>query len=227
MLSQRQWILLGGSALVAGFVEWYWGAGPVAGAQIVAGYVANTFTRGQHLTSSTLTDGVVVETPAELEAAAANVLGFVPDSDAYALARMGRSEGVDGMAFRMHVALNDLDNLRAHYPSTYPTVAALMTHSKVARADGHFSAQNLGKRYSTARDPYEFDYALAQQVQQEHDQGIDPTGGAAHFVDKDGPLYVDHVRVSFDDYVAARAKEGLTPTTLDGATENFVVFVTA
>ncbi len=227
MLSQRQWLILGGSALAAGLVEWYWGAGPVAAVSIVTGYVANTFTRGRALTSSTLVDDVVTETPAELQAAAATVLGFVPDADTYALARMGRSEGVDGMAFRMHVALNDLAELQAHYPSTYPNVVGLMTHSKVARADGHYSRQKLGKRYGTSADPYEGDYALAQQVIAEHAQGVDPTGGAAHFVDKDGPLYVNHVRVSFDDYAAARAAEGLVPQTLAGASDNFVVFVNA
>ena len=227
MLSKRQGIILGASALVAGFVEWYWGAGTVAGVQVVAGYVANVFARGSHLTSSTLVNDVVQETPAELEAAAANVLGFVPDADTYALARMGRSEGVDGMEYRMHVALNDLDQLRAHYPSTYGSVVALMTHSKVARADGHFSRQNLGKRYATTSDPYEGDYKLAAQVIADHAQGVDPTGGATKFVDKDGPLYVGGQRATFDELAAAWGQEGLTPTTLEGASDNFVVFVPA
>jgi len=227
MLTQRQWIILGGSALAAGFLEWYWGAGPVAGAQIVADYVANAFERGRHLSSSTLSEGVVLETPAELQSRAAAVLGFMPDADTLALARMGRSEGVDGMAFRMHVLLNDLDNLRAHYPSTYGSVVALLTHSKVARADGHFSAQGLGKRYSSAKDPYEGDYALAAQVLEEHAQGIDPTGGATKFVDRDGPLYVDGQRATFDELAASWGREGLTPTTIAGASDNFVIFVPA
>lgn len=225
-LSERQWAILGGAALVAGFVEWKWGA--VAAVEIAGGYVSNVFARGSVLSSSTLVAGVVQESPDDLAAAAAGVLGFTPDPDTLALARMGRSEGVDGMEYRMHVALNDLAYLQGQYGTgVYSSVLALMIHSKVASADGHFSKQSLGKRYSTAHDPYAGDYALAQQVQSDHASGIDPTGGARQFIDKDGPLYVDGVLASYADFVAERATEGLAPTTLPNATDNFIVFQAA
>lgn len=217
----ERWIILGGSAAVAGYVAWRWGF-PSA-VQIVTGWVANTFERGHRLSSSTLVDGVVQESPEQLEAAAAGVLGFTPDADTLALARMGRSEGVDGEEYRMHVALNDLEHLQASgFGNTYPSVVALMTHSKNARADGHFSAQGLGKRYSTAHDPYEGDYALAQKVLVDRAAGFDPTGGARKFVDKDG------LTMPFAALAATWAQEGLVPApTLEGASDNFVTFVPA
>ncbi len=217
----RQYVILGASAVAVGYIAWRWGfPGAV---EIVTGWVANTFERGHRLSSSTLVGGVVQESPAELAAAAADVLGFTPDPDTLALARMGRSEGVDGQEYRMHVALNDLDHLQATYGSgVYSSILALMTHSKIARVDGHFSVQDgTGKRYGTSHDPYEGDYALAQKVLADRAQGFDPTGGALKFVDKDGIS-------SFPDLVASWAKEGLTPAPpLEGASDNFVTFIPA
>lgn len=223
-LSERQWAILAGTAVAAGWIELKWGA--VAAVQIAGGYVSNVFARGSVLSSSTVVAGVVQESPDDLATAAAGVLGFAPDADTLALARMGRSEGVDGMEYRMHVALNDLASLQASYgPGVYSSILALMIHSKNAAADGHFSKQNLGKRYSTAHDPYEGDYALAQQVQADHAAGVDPTGGATKFIDKSGPLYVNGVKVDYDTFVQSWAP--LVPTTLPNATDNFVVFQAA
>jgi hypothetical protein len=186
------------------------------------------FDRGHKLSTGTLTDGVVEETPEQLGIQAAMVLGFVPDPNVLALARMGRSEGVDGMEYRMHVAINDLRYLQSVLGSgVYSSLLVLMTHSKVAAANGHFSAQRLGKRYSTAADPYEGDYQLAQKVLADDAQGVDPTGGARKFVDKSGPLYVDGQKATFDELAASWAGEGLRPVQLDGASDNFVVFVPA
>lgn len=222
-LSTRQWAILGASA-AAGYVLARYRS-VVAPASILGGYVSNVFARGSVLSSSTLSSGVVQEDPQALIDEASGVLGFTADPDTFALAKMGRSEGVDGMEGRMHVALNDLASLQATYGTgVYSSILALMIHSKNQAAEGHFSIQKLGKRYSTAADPYVGDYQLAQKVQQDHASGIDPTGGATHFVDKDGDLYVNHQLVDYDTYAANMATQGFTAQSYPGASDNFVIF---
>lgn len=205
-----------------GFILWKWG---VAAPIIAAGYVVNTFSRGNKLSDSTVVSGVVSESPEVLTDMASAVLGFTADVDTYSLARMGRSEGVDGMEYRMHVLLNDLYDLQTRYGATYATVTDLLTHSRNASANGHYSAQNLGKRYSTAKDPYEGDYQLAAKVLRDRASGIDLVDGATKFVDKSGPFYVDGEKTDYSGIVAAWAKDGYRPESLEGATDNFVVFV--
>jgi len=216
-------LLTGAAAAGVGFVLWKWGtAAPV----IAARWVMNTFNRGNKLSDSTLVDGVVQEIPEVLADMAAGVLGFYPDRDTLALARMGRSEGVDGMEYRMHVLINDWRDLNGRYPSTYPTIESVLTHSKNSRADGHFSTQALGKRFSSSKDPFEGDYALAQKVMADNAAGIDPTNGATKFVDKSGPFYVDGEKTDYAGIVAAWGADGYQPVdNLPGATDNFVIFV--
>jgi hypothetical protein len=218
----KEWLLAGAGVGVA-VLAWRYRSF-TAPAQILAGFALNTFERGARLTHTALDDnGVIPDDPDALVANAGLVLGRQPSSNAYALARMGRSEGVDGMEFRMHVALNDLDELHAHYPGTYRDVAALMLHSKNTLSDGHFSQQGLGKRYATSRDPYEGDYNLALAVMADHAAGVDPTGGAVKFVDKDS-FGVQEGADSYEATAASWASDGLEPATLEGASDNFVVF---
>lgn len=215
------------AAAVAGvlFVLYKWG-NPIVAIQIAGGWAASLVGRGEVLSSGTLVNGVVQEDPSDLVAQASAVLGFAADSDTYALARMGRSEGVDGMVYRMHVALNDLQSLQSTYGlGVYSSMTALMIHSKVAGADGHYSQQSLGKRYSTARDPFQADYALAQQVQSDHDSGIDPTGGATKFVDKSGFAAQPGATQTYAEVAAQWASNGYTAQNLPDASSNFVVFV--
>lgn len=200
---------------------------PVAPVQIALDYVTNIVGRGNKLSDGTLVDGVVQEIPEVLQDMATAVLGVQADPNTLALARMGRSEGVDGMEIRMHVALNDLANLQRVYGyGVYSSMLALMTHSKIARADGHFSAQNLGKRYSTARDPFEADYALAQKVESDRANGIDLASGATKFVDKSG-FGVQTGTGSYEDTAASWAAQGYVAQNVDGASSNFVIFVPA
>lgn len=217
-------LLLGAASAGVGFVLLKWG---VAAPSIAAGWVMNTFTRGNKLSESTIVDGVVQEIPEVLNDMAEAVLGFRPDPDTYALARMGRSEGVDGMEYRMHVALNMLAYDQSRYGTNiYSSFEALATHSKNSRADGHFSAQGLGKPFSTSKDPYEGDYALAQKVLADRAAGIDPTNGGLKFVDKSGPFSIDGETATYSDIVALWGKDGYTPLApLPGASSNFVVFV--
>jgi hypothetical protein len=215
------------AAAGVGFVLWNWG---IAAPVVAVGYVLNTFDRGNKLSDSTVVSGVVSESPEVLTDMASAVLGFTADVDTYSLARMGRSEGVDGMEYRMHVLLNDMADLQARYGMTYDTVTDLLTHSKIARADGHYSEQNLGKRYATTKDPYEGDYLLAQKVLADRARGIDLVDGATKFVDKSGPFYIHDpitgasVKTDYNGIVAEWAKDGFHPENLQGATDNFVVF---
>jgi hypothetical protein len=221
-LSPRQWQLVGvGAAAGVGFLLWKYGT---AAGEIAVGAVTNVFSRGNRLNHTTTVAGVVPDDPQELIDEASAVLGRPIDADTYALARMGRSEGIDGMEYRMHVALNDLADLQGRYGTNiYSSVLALMVHSKNAIADGHFSDQGLGKRYATPRDPYAGDVLLAERVQADHAAGTDPTGGATKFVDKDS-FGVQAGTSSYEDQVSAWADEGLVPMNLPGASDNFVVF---
>lgn len=224
-MNARDWWIAGGIAAILGLVFWKWG-NPIVAAQIAENWAVNLVGRGNQLSFSTLSNGIVEEVPSVLVDMATATLGFDANMDTYSLARMGRSEGVDGEEYRMHVLLNDLADLQSTYGSgVYSSVTALLIHSKIAAADGHYSAQSEGKRYSTAHDPYEADYALAQKVMVDHASGTDPTGGAVKFVDKSGPFYVDGQKTDYDGIVAAWAKQGLTADdSLPNATTNFVVF---
>jgi hypothetical protein len=225
-MTERQLWFLGGAGAGLAFVVWKWG-NPVVAAQIAEQWAVNLVGRGNKLSESTLDDdGVIEEVPSVLTDMASAVLGFDADTDTYSLARAGRSEGVDGMEYRMHVILNMLDADQARYGTgIYSSVTMLAIHSKNATADGHYSKQGLGKPFSTSKDPYESDYALAQKVRADHAAGTDPTGGAVKFVDKSGPFSLDGEPATYDDIVAAWAKEGLIPDdTLPNATSNFVVF---
>lgn len=217
--------MLAGGAAIVGLAFWQ-GPTIVRGAQVAAGYVMNVFDRGHLLYESTLNDaGVVVEDPDVLRMMAEAVLGYECDLDTLALATMGRSEGVDGMEARMHVALNDLADLQATYgTNVYSSLSALMLHSKNAAADGHFSEQYLGKRYSTAHAPYEGDYHLAEKVREDHANGFDTSGGATKFVDKTAFSTQRGSKSTYEDKVAEWAHAGLVPANVDGATDNFVVF---
>lgn len=234
-MNDRAMWAIGVATAGLGWVVWKYG-NPVVAAQIAEGWAVNLIGRGsilsngtdganvQNADGTTGPAGVIVEAPSVLIAQATQVLNFAADADTYSLARMGRSEGVDGMEYRMHVAINDMNDLLSRGLTAYSSITALMTYSKNASANGHYSKQSLGKRYSTHADPYEADYALAQKVQADNDAGNDPTGGAIKFVDKSGPLYVGGQKVDYDTFVANWATEGLTPVNLPNATTNFVVF---
>jgi hypothetical protein len=221
------WIWAGGAALV-GLAIWQ-GPTIAAGVVVGAGYVLNMAQRGNLLCNfwTKSAQGVVLEDPASvLLPQAEAVLGYTPDLDTFALAVMGRSEGVDGMEVRMHVALNDLAELQQQYGlGVYSSIAALMLHSKESAADGHFSEQYLGKRYATDRCAYELDYHLAEKVRQDHAAGVDPSGGAVKFVDKDSfGVQRGTEQVTYEDKVAEWAQQGLAPFNVAGASDNFVVF---
>lgn len=231
MGEKTAWFLAAIGAGLA-FIVYKWG-NPIVAAQIAENWASNVIGRGNQLSFSTLSNGIVEEIPSVLTDMATGVLGFNADLDTYSLARMGRSEGVDGEEYRMHVLLNDLASLQAQYGGgVYSSITALLIHSKIAAANGHYSAQNEGKRYSTAHDPFESDYALAQKVLSDRAAGTDIAQGATKFVDKSGPFYVhdpstgETVKTDYQGIVDAWGAQGFTPIdNLPNATSNFVIFV--
>lgn len=189
----------------------------------------DVITRGARLTQTKLNgeDPAYIDTdPADLVAVAEDAFGgslahgAFSSLDVYALARMSRSEadardGDLSRTARMHVALNDARDLQW-------SPSRLMLYSKNADANGYFGEQRL-RRYATTRDPYAGDVQLAWRAIDEDAQGLDPTGGAVKFVDRDS-MGVQKGSGSFDALVERWAKEGLQPFNVDGLTDNFVVF---
>ncbi len=139
-------------------------------------------------------------------------LGRLVATDAYALARMIRSERGSGPQVERlavaHVALNDA---KEHGWSLLHTLVG---------PRGHFGPQR-GWRYATTRDPYESDLELAETVLAGSTR--DPTGGAVKFVHinafgkQEGTRTYEEVRDKW-------AREGLRPATVAGASSDFRVF---
>ena len=88
--------------------------------------------RGPRLTTCTVIDGVVQESPAELAAVAAMVVGRAVSEDAIALALMCRAEGGSGgqiqKVYRCHVAINQARALG------WTVVEVITYHQTPARA---------------------------------------------------------------------------------------------
>lgn len=139
--------------------------------------VADFAGRGARLTTChTDADGIVTDRPEDLLAAASATLGRDIDGNAYAAARMARSE--EGSADTLtkvrliNVAINQAQALGW-------TVWELMLFHKNNARQGHFGRQISG-RFSTVQDPYESDLAAAEQAFAIEDQ----TSGATNFADK-------------------------------------------
>jgi hypothetical protein len=208
------WKLLGGLAVVAGTVA-------AVGTETGRNFVQDLTRRGSRLTKTTLdADGKVPIDPFVLADQAGQVLNRAVDADAYALARMLRSEeGSAGPVVKRllgWVALNDAAELGWD-------LLELFTFSTVAARKGYFGKQ-ISRRYSTAQDPYENDLAIAELVIGELAAGkADPTSGAVKFVNKDA--FASQAGASSYEAVRARwAKEGLSPVLLAGAPDNLVFF---
>jgi hypothetical protein len=157
-------------------------------------------------------NGQVNADPESLRLEAAATLGRDVSMEAYALARMLRSEGGGGsvaeLQARAWVALNDA---AAHGWSILHTIAG---------PDGLFGQQR-GWRYASGKDPYERELGVAELVWSE--QLPDNTGGATKFVDIDS-FGVQPGTGTYAELVAKWAKERLEPFTVEGTGENFRVF---
>jgi hypothetical protein len=219
--NQRLGVLAGAGVL--GFVG-LWFFSP----RRIANVVADVVNRGELLTDTQLDDtGVIPFDPADLVEIASGVMGRPVSADTYALARMRRSEMAigesdDASALRIHVALNDLEDLNTRRLFGW-SAEDLITYSTHADHRGLFGEQNDGRRYASTKDPHVGDALLAEQVQQQHASGIDPTGGALKFVDR-GSMGAQVGSGSYDNLVVKWAAENLEPSTIPGYSENFVVF---
>lgn len=149
--------------------------------------------------------------PAELAAAAAEILGRPVDVDAFAVATMIRSEaGLGPVAEKAACAWVAINDSRAHGWSMIYTIAG---------PDRRFGHQ-AGWRYASGSAPYEDDLRIAEACLS--GQIGDPTGGAVKFVHISAFGIQPGTR-SFDDVAAAWAGEGITLYPLEGARADFRV----
>ena len=185
------WVLVG-----LGVAWWFFtGDTPV---DVLTGLVG----RGRRLSVRTIDDsGTVVESLGDLVAQAVAVLGTDVQPDAYLLASVSASEhpnaGEREKAAIQRVVINDA---AAHGWSKEYAVT-------VGKGMGHQS----GRRYSSARDPYEDDLRIA--VANLNGTQADETSGATNFVHKTGFK-------TLSDYSALCAKwyasSKIVPVALDG-----------
>lgn len=179
--------------------------------------VADVFTKGQKLSTSTLgTDGVVQQDPESLRTATSVVMGRDISADVYSLARMLRSEGAKEGNLRVHVALNDLADLG------WGSAFDLITYSTQAGARGRYGSQ-LHRRYASSRDPYQGDVLTAEAAMAEHASGVDRAQGATKFVDRSS-FGVQAGTGSFDALVQRWGADGLQPFTVPEYGDDLVLF---
>ena len=190
--------------------------------QTIKGTVSDVFTRGSKVTSSTMgSNGVIIEDPLSL-VGVASVMVPGTDADRYSLARMIRSEGADQGEIRGHVALNDLADLG------WSSLQYLLTYSTASWAKGRYGQQHSidgdgngqTRRYSTSKDPYEGDLAMAAKVINDHQYGIDPTGGAIKFIDRSSMSSPE----AFAAVNEAWTNDGLLAYSLPGYEEDLVLY---
>ena len=172
--------------------------------------------KGKRLNTTEVNDdGYVPNSPYDLLNEARGVMGYDIEQDVYALARSGRSEGKNGMEARMHVFMAQAEQAGL-------TVWNLTLHQPGSPKDGYFGTQR-GRRWASSRDPYEGDVKLAEKVYQEHNNGIDPTGGASRFVDKSAFGKQEGTR-TFAEVEEKWAKEGYQAYSYPDASSDFVLF---
>lgn len=175
--------------------------------------------RGPRLTTCTVVDGVVQETPAQLAAVAAMVVGRAVSEDAIALALMCRAEGGSGgqiqKVYRCHVAINQARALG------WSVVDVITYHQAPARAR-RFGEQVTG-RFASGRDCWQCDLDAAEYSLAQRDRGEDPTAGAVNFVDVGG-FGAQAGTGSFESVVERWAADGKVPGTLPDAPSGLVFF---
>lgn len=208
-MTWRRAAWIAGALAVAWFL-WGWGVP----------FVVDFAGRGRRLTHTTINDNLSVDEPPQaLAAAAAELLGRPVDVDAYAAARMVRSEEGDASdltkALLVHVAMNDAQR------KTGGDLLRVLTLSSVASRNGKFGKQT-SRRYSTRSDPYERDLLIAEEAIGEWRSGLDRSGGAVKFYHRQ-PLEIVGV-ASYEDIVASWGREGLQPFEIDGAPIGLVFF---
>ncbi len=197
------------------------GAAALGGTEKGRAIVLDMTKRGKRLSTTTLDGDLKVPIdPAQLARRASAVVGREVNVNAYALARMLRSEhgsaGPEVKRLLAWVCLNDAAELGW-------TVIRTLTYSTVIQRVGYFGRQ-ITRRYSTAQDPYEQDLRIAETVLDERASGSgDPTIGAVKFVDQSA--FSSQAGATSYAAVAARwAKEGLQPFRIPVAGSSLMFF---
>lgn len=153
-------------------------------------------------TSHQDTNGVVTEDPDDLLVQATNVIGRTISQDAYALARMVRSEaGAADLTTKVRLANVAMNQARALGWSVYDTI----TYHQTAFRDGRFGAQISG-RFASSKDPYEIDLKAAEQALQG-----DITGGATNFAHRSAFGKQLGTASNIQPFVDTMASEGKVP----------------
>jgi len=195
------------------------GALAVLGGPVAVTALADLTRRGRLLSTGTMgARGIINEVADVLRAEAERVTGRAVSLDAYALARMIRSEAGrqsnENKIARLWVALND-GRERGWTP--YETV----TQRRGTDLDGRFGTQSNGGRYATTHDPYEVDLLLAQGVLS--GAYANPIGAAVKFLDKRS-MGVQPGTRTYAAVTAEWATEGLVPYTVAALGDDLVFF---
>lgn len=177
MKAGEKWSLFGGVLIVA--VIAYFVLRKAMGLSVAAIFDFVGFDKGKQLSKRMgrkrlNAQGYIPVSPAKLIEEAQNVMGESITADEFALAASGRSEGVNGMIYRMHVMLNQADESGI---SVFD-----MTVRESGASNGFFGEQR-GRRWASPEAPYEGDILRARVAINEHAQGVDRTGGAGRYYD--------------------------------------------
>ena len=119
------------------------------------------------------------------------------------------------MEARMHVMMTQAEQAGL-------SVWALTLRQTGSPKNGFFGTQK-GRRWASSRDPYEGDVKVADKVYNDHNNGIDPTGGASRFVDKSAFGKQEGTR-TYDEVESEWLAEGYEPFSYPGASDDFVLF---
>ncbi len=170
-----------------------------SGVDIVTDFVG----AGKKLTTSTRdSDGVVEQDPYELRAAAARTVGRDVSDDAYALARMVRSEaGSADLQTKVRLANVAMNQARRLGWSVYDVIVYHKTESR----NGYYGAQISG-RFASSQDPYEIDLKAAEIALQG-----DTTNGATNFAHQSAFGKQLGTASSIQPFVNTMASEGKVP----------------
>jgi len=198
--SEKQWLWI--AVAVGGYLLLRRG-GPIRAVQDVTDIIGDIVGRGRRLSHSTLDDnGVVQEDVDDLLVQAVNVVGSDFGRDAYALARMVRSEdGSADLATKVrlaNVAINQARDLGM-------TPEGVILYHKTDFRSGKFGRQISG-RFASTLDPYEIDLKAALQALQG-----DTTQGATNFAHQSAFGVQVGTASSIQPFVDALAKEGKVP----------------
>lgn len=170
-----------------------------AGVDILADLVGS----GRKLSTSILDeDNIVTNDPEQLRREAEDIIGQSVSADAYALARMVRSEaGSADLTTKVRLANVAINQARALGWSPYDVIV----YHKTAARDGRYGAQISG-RFASSRDPYEVDLKAALQALRG-----DITGGATNFAHQNAFGKQLGTASNIQPFVDTLAKEGKVP----------------